>query len=103
MFRLMADYISVSGKYKDELIKRGIVYNDGFSPFTQSFEHGHYGHGELLIRYMPNPDAFKVLTREFIGRPTRRLSATILEFPGMSSAMLHMIFTGRTVPTITCG
>ncbi len=65
VFRLMADYISVSGKNKEDLIKRGIVYNDGFSPFTQSFEHGHYGHGELLIRYMPNPETFKVLTQEF--------------------------------------
>jgi glycolate oxidase len=68
VFRLMADYISVSGKNKADLIKRGIVYDDGFSPFTQSFEHGHYGHGELLIRYMPNPATFKVLTQEFLGQ-----------------------------------
>jgi glycolate oxidase len=66
VFRLMADYIAVSGKNKEELIKRGIVYDDGFSPFTQSFEHGHYGHGELLIRYMPNPSVFKALTQEFL-------------------------------------
>ncbi len=65
VFKLMADYISVSGENKNDLIKRGIVYNDGFSPFTQSFEHGHYGHGELLIRYMPNPATFTVLTQEF--------------------------------------
>ena len=65
VFRLMADYISVSGKHKEKLIDRGIVYDDGFSPFTQSFEHGHYGHGELLIRYMPNPATFKALTQEF--------------------------------------
>jgi glycolate oxidase len=68
VFRLMADYISVSGKNKEALIKQGIVYDDGFSPFTQSFEHGHYGHGELLIRYMPNPTTFKILTREFGGQ-----------------------------------
>jgi glycolate oxidase len=66
VFRLMTDYIAVSGKNKEELIKRGIVYNDGFSPFTQSFEHGHYGHGELLIRYMANPSVFKALTQEFL-------------------------------------
>ncbi len=65
VFKLMAEYISVSGENKNELIKRGIVYDDGFSPFTQSFEHGHYGHGELLIRYMANPGTFKVLTQEF--------------------------------------
>jgi glycolate oxidase len=68
VFRLMADYIAVSGRNKEELIKRGIVYDDGFSPFTQSFEHGHYGHGELLIRYMPNPSVFKALTQEFLGQ-----------------------------------
>ncbi len=66
VFRLMADYISVSGKNKVDLINRGLAYNDGFSPFTQSFEHGHYGHGELLIRYMPNPATFRTLTQEFI-------------------------------------
>lgn len=68
VFRLMANYISVSGKNKEELIKRGIIYDDGFSPFTQSFEHGHYGHGELLIRYMPTPATFKALTGEFLAQ-----------------------------------
>jgi FAD/FMN-containing dehydrogenase len=61
----MTDYIAVSGAEKNSMIKRGLAYNDGFSPFTQSFEHGHYGHGELLIRYMPTPAAFKVFTQEF--------------------------------------
>jgi glycolate oxidase len=65
VFRLMADYISVSGKNKLDLIQQGIVYDDGFSPFTQSFEHGHFGHGELLIRYMPTPGTFRVLTQGF--------------------------------------
>jgi len=65
-FRLMADYIYKTGQMKGDLIKRGLVYDDGTSPFTQSFEHGHFGHGELLIRYMPNPITFKVLTTEFL-------------------------------------
>jgi glycolate oxidase len=65
-FRLMADYIIKTGKMKSDLIKRGLVYNDGTSPFTQSFEHGHFGHGELLIRYMPSAETFKVLTQEFL-------------------------------------
>ncbi|MCX7911350.1 MAG: FAD-binding oxidoreductase [Dehalococcoidales bacterium] len=67
-FRLMADYIAKTGEEKAALIRRGIVYDDGVSPFTQSFEHGHYGHGELLIRYMPDPGIFRVLTQEFIAR-----------------------------------
>ena len=65
VFRLMTDYIAVSGAEKNSMIKRGLAYNDGFSPFTQSFEHGHYGHGELLIRYMPTPAAWKVFSQEF--------------------------------------
>jgi glycolate oxidase len=66
LFRLMADYIYQTGKMKGDLIKRGLVYDDGTSPFTQSFEHGHFGHGELLIRYMPNAASFQALTREFL-------------------------------------
>ncbi len=66
LFRLMANYIFETGKMKGNLIDRGLVYNDGISPFTQSFEHGHFGHGELLIRYMQNPVTFKVLVSEFI-------------------------------------
>jgi glycolate oxidase len=66
LFRLMANYIFETGKMKGDLIDRDLVYDDGVSPFTQSFEHGHFGHGELLIRYMPNPVTFKVLTSEFL-------------------------------------
>jgi hypothetical protein len=66
VFRLMSDYIYNTGKMKGDLIKQGLVYDDGTSPFTQSFEHGHFGHGELLIRYMANPTTFKVLTTQFL-------------------------------------
>ncbi len=65
-FRLMADYIYKTGQMKGELIKRGLVYDDHTIPFTQSFEHGHFGHGELLIRYMPNPITFNALINEFL-------------------------------------
>jgi glycolate oxidase len=65
-FRLMADFIYNTGQMKGDLIKRGLVYDDKTSPFTQSFEHGHFGHGELLIRYRPDPTTFKVLTQEFL-------------------------------------
>ena len=53
-YRLMADYIVQTGKVKQEMIDQGLVLDDGAPPFTQSFEHAHYGHGELLIRYFPN-------------------------------------------------
>ena len=43
-------------------------HDDDTSPFTQSFEHGHFGHGELLIRYAPNPVTFKALIEEFLVR-----------------------------------
>jgi glycolate oxidase len=65
VFKLMADYITVSGAKKNDLIQRGLAYDDGFSPFTQSFEHGHYGHGELLVRYMPTPSTFRTLIENF--------------------------------------
>ncbi len=65
-FRIMADYIYKTGIMKDGLIKRGLVYDDGTSPFTQSFEHGHFGHGELLIRYKPSALTQKVLMQEFV-------------------------------------
>jgi glycolate oxidase len=64
-FTLMSRYIVKSGEAKNGLIQRGLIYNDGFSPFTQSFEHGHFGHGELLIRYLPVPESCKVLGGEF--------------------------------------
>jgi glycolate oxidase len=64
-FSLMANYIVKSGEAKNDLIKRELIYNDGFSPFTQSFEHGHFGHGELLIRYIPYPKSCQVLGGEF--------------------------------------
>jgi glycolate oxidase len=64
-FRLMSNYITKSGAAKQDLIDRGLIYDDGFTPFTQSFEHGHYGHGELLIRYMPVKETCEKLGGEF--------------------------------------
>lgn len=61
VYRLMADYIVETGKCKDDLIAQDLVYNDGSSPFTQCIEHGHTGHGELLIRYRPSPETLNGL------------------------------------------
>jgi glycolate oxidase len=55
VFRLMADYIVETAKVKQKMIEDKLIFNDGAPPFTQAIEHGHCGHGELLIRYIPNP------------------------------------------------
>lgn len=67
VFRLMADYILETGKIKQELIDKKMVFNDGAPPFTQCIEHGHCGHGELLIRYIPNPVTWDGLL-DFMGK-----------------------------------
>lgn len=54
VYRLMMDYIVETAKEKQHLIDQKLVFDDGSPPFVQAIEHGHYGHGELLIRYVPN-------------------------------------------------
>jgi hypothetical protein len=54
VFRLMADYIVETGRAKQEMIDQDLIFDDGAPPFTQCIEHSHCGHGELLIRYIPN-------------------------------------------------
>jgi glycolate oxidase len=54
---LMLNYIQSTLPYKKELIRKGLVFDDGAEAFVQPFEHGHYGHAELLIRYsLSNPE-----------------------------------------------
>ncbi len=58
VFNLMSKYIEQGSKIKEGFITKGLLLADGTDPFVQSIEHGHCGHGELLIRYVPsNPDA----------------------------------------------
>ena len=52
--RLMLNYIIETAKEKQVLIDKKLVFNDGTPPFFQAIEHGHTGHGELLIRYIPD-------------------------------------------------
>jgi glycolate oxidase len=54
VFPLMHQYILESASFKQSLIDAGRVFDDGAGPFIQPSEHGHCGHGELLIRYNPN-------------------------------------------------
>ena len=58
VFGLMQTYISRASKVKQSYIDKGLLHADGTDPFVQSIEHGHQGHGELLIRYFPrNPES----------------------------------------------
>ncbi len=57
LFPLMTRYIQHSSYLKEDLVKQGLLLDDACYPFVQSIEHGHTGHGEILIRYTPqSPD-----------------------------------------------
>jgi len=51
VYSLMRDYIALSAPLKADLIRKGLILDDGTNPFTQSIEHGHCGHAETLTRY----------------------------------------------------
>ena len=58
VFSLMRAYIARAAGIKQDFINKGLLHADGTDPFVQSIEHGHQGHGELLIRYFPsNPES----------------------------------------------
>ena len=57
VFGLMRAYIARSSEIKQSYIDKGLLHDDGTHPFVQSVEHGHQGHGELLVRYFPNNPA----------------------------------------------
>jgi glycolate oxidase len=60
VFDLMRAYIAKSSEIKQGYIDKGLLHADGTHPFVQSIEHGHQGHGELLVRYFPNnPESAK--------------------------------------------
>ena len=57
VFPLMTRYILHTSVLKQQLIDQGLIMDDFTHPFIQSIEHGHTGHGEILIRYNPaGPD-----------------------------------------------
>jgi glycolate oxidase len=53
VFPLMTKYILQTSDVKQDLIKRGLSLDESIYPFIQSIEHGHTGHGEILVRYAP--------------------------------------------------
>ena len=56
LFDLMSKYIEKGSPVKERFINENALLADGTDPFVQLIEHGHCGHGELLIRYFPtNP------------------------------------------------
>ena len=61
-FNVMHGWVLKSSPLKDQLIKENRLLDDGSDPFVQISEHGHCGHGEMLLRYNPNyPEAVKAL------------------------------------------
>ncbi len=51
VFNLMGKYIGEASKVKGHYIEKNALLADGTDPFVQLIEHGHCGHGEMLIRY----------------------------------------------------
>ncbi len=54
VFPLMSKYIQYGASVKEGFIKKGSIHADSTEPFVQSIEHGHCGHGELLMRFFLN-------------------------------------------------
>ena len=54
VFPLMSRYIQEGASIKEGFIEKGFIHADSPAPFVQSIEHGHCGHGELLMRMCMN-------------------------------------------------
>jgi glycolate oxidase len=57
VFSLMSKYIERASKVKQHYIDDNALLDDGTDPFVQLIEHGHCGHGEMLLRYFPSNPA----------------------------------------------
>jgi glycolate oxidase len=67
VFNLMSRFIEQGSRVKGDFIQKGLLFADGTDPFVQLIEHGHCGHGELLIRYVPsNPAAVQASLEVFM-------------------------------------
>jgi len=71
VFDLMRTFISRASRLKQSYIEKGLLHADGTDPFVQSIEHGHQGHGELLIRYDPNNPQSALAAREIFDTANR--------------------------------
>jgi glycolate oxidase len=67
VFPLMGRYIQQSATIKEGFIKKDLLLADSTEPFVQLIEHGHCGHGEMLIRYFSsNPESVKASFEVFM-------------------------------------
>ncbi len=73
VFPLMTKYILHTSGVKQDLIKSGLSLDESIYPFIQSIEHGHTGHGEILIRYAPTgPDSIPCVLGRLHGEANKR-------------------------------
>jgi hypothetical protein len=49
-------YLEEVAKVKKELIKKGLLRDDGGYYLTWSHEHGHLGHAEVLVQFLQSPE-----------------------------------------------
>jgi glycolate oxidase len=89
VFPLMHQYILKSSPVKQRLINEGWVLDDGAGPFVQPVEHGHCGHGELLLRYNANnPESIKA-QGEVIGFANKTAIEGHFGVPGHALGTAH--------------
>ena len=72
IFPLMTRYILHTSDLKQELINKGMIMDDAIYPFVQSIEHGHTGHGEILIRYAPRDQEQMGSIQGFLNRAANK-------------------------------
>ncbi|MBN1189625.1 MAG: FAD-binding oxidoreductase [Dehalococcoidales bacterium] len=96
VFPLMQQYIVESGPIKQKYIDEGLLFDDSSSPFVQSIEHGHCGHGELLLRYNPNNPAAIEATGEIIGFANKTAIEGHFGVPGHALGEAHEEFGPHT-------
>jgi len=102
VFPLMSYFIKSTSKIKERLIKDGSLFNDGTSPFIQSIEHGHTGHGEILARISlrcKDPRAVQrqigmgsneISIKEHFGVPHHVWSDAVHDMYGPTSSNYHL-------------
>jgi glycolate oxidase len=101
-FPLMSYFIKSCAKVKARLIADGSLYDDGTSPFIQSIEHGHTGHGEILARISIrvkdpmsvartiNQGSNEISIKEFFGVPQHVWSDALHDMYGPHASNYHL-------------
>jgi glycolate oxidase len=101
-FPLMSYFIKSCAKVKAKLIEEGALFDDGTSPFIQSIEHGHTGHGEILARIslrakdprqvarQINMGSNEISIKEFFGVPQHVWSDALHDMYGPHASNYHL-------------